>query len=157
MYLADKGASNMNRRTAPWSWIAIVVALGLVAKHPYRMFVHEQAIRDFGLSNVLPSFFTIVFFVLVLSRWRMATFWMFAGLLLGSLSYELSQAEYFRDALPAFYSADQVFDPWDILACIVGWLVAVGLVYFRRNGRPSTSEYVPEQSSPAEAREASRC
>lgn len=45
----------MNRRTAPWSWIAIVVVLGLVAKHPYRSFVHEQALHDFGLSNVLPS------------------------------------------------------------------------------------------------------
>ena len=145
----------MNRRTAPWSWIAIVVVLGLVAKHPYRSFVHEQALYDFGLSNVLPSFFSIILFVFVLSRWR-ATGWVFLGLLLGSLSYELSQMEYFRDTLPVFYSDNQTFDTWDILASIVGWLVAVGLVHFAGSARPSTPAYVAEQSSPADAREASR-
>ena len=145
----------MNRRTAPWSWIAIVVVLGLVAKHPYRSFVHEQALYDFGLSNVLPSFFSIILFVFVLSRWK-ATGWMFFGLLLGSLSYELSQMEYFRDTLRIIYSGGQTFDAWDIVASIVGWLVALGLVRFAGSASSSTPEYVAEQSFPADAPKASR-
>lgn len=146
----------MNRRTAPWSWIVIVAVLGLVARYASRGLVHEHAIYDLGLSNVLPSFFSIVFFVFVLSRWRMASGWAFVGLLLGSLSYELSQMEYFRDTLPVFFSDNQTFDPWEILSRIVGWLVAVGLLYFAGSARPSTLEYVAEQSSPADARKASR-
>ena len=146
----------MNRRTAPWSWILIVVVLGLVAKHAYRSFVHEQAIYDFGLSNVLPSFFTIIFFVFLLSRWRRATGWMFVGLLLGSLSYELSQMEHFRDTLPIFYSGDQTFDAWDILASVVGWLVALGLLHFAGSARSQTPQHVAEQSFSADARKASR-
>jgi len=146
----------MNRRTAPWSWIVIVVVLGLVARYGHRALVHEQAGYDLGLSNVLPSFFTIVLFVFVLSRWRMVSGWAFVGLLLGSLSYELSQMEYFRGMLPVSYSDNQTFDVWDILGSIVGWLVAVGLVHFAGSAMPSTPQHVAEQSFPGDARKGSR-
>jgi hypothetical protein len=59
----------MSRQGAPWPWIVVVVALGLVAKHPYRSFIENEALNDLGLANVLPSFFTIILFVLLLSRW----------------------------------------------------------------------------------------
>jgi hypothetical protein len=67
--------------------------------------------------------------------------------------------EYFSETIPAFYSSSQTFDPWDIVASIAGWGIAVALVRFAGQMTPglhqSARAFLPaapvaEQSIPTD-------
>ena len=129
----------MIKRTAPWFWIVVVILLGVIAKGPYRSYVYEHALNDFGLANVMPSFFTVILFVFLLSRW-----WshpaLFVGILGGSLGTELNHLD----------SAGRTFDVWDMVAIVVGWLVAVALLGFRKAPINLSPGDTAEQSTSAD-------
>ncbi len=129
----------MNIRPAPWSWIAIVMLVGVLAKGPYRAFVRDNELSDFGFANVSPSFFFIAFLVFVVSRWTTNPAAL-AGLLGAAIGTELVQ----------FNVIGRTFDVWDLVAGIAGWSAGIGLLRFGSRSTSPVSENAAEQSIPAD-------
>ena len=118
----------VGRKVPAW-WVWSIIALGIIAKHPYRRFVRDNSIYDLGLSQVLPSFFLPIFVVLLLAhigRLRPAVFF---GLVVGTYTYEISQLDVVKRTVPLLGSVG-TFDMADITAITLGYSISLLLLHF---------------------------
>lgn len=129
----------MTIKSAPWSWIVVALMLSIAAKGPYRVFIRENALNDFGISNVLPGFLFIMFISFAASRWTTQPA-AFAGLLAAGIGTEILQLD----------KPGRTFDWWDLVAVFAGWCVAIALLRFHGKSKSMVAENAAEQRIPAD-------
>jgi glycopeptide antibiotics resistance protein len=93
--------------------------LGFIAKLPFRKFIYENNIYDFGLSGSLPSFLYVIGIIFIFLYFnggedRKRVFMTMLIMTAGALAYEFEQ-----------YFSNMVFDINDVIATILGGLVAL--------------------------------
>jgi glycopeptide antibiotics resistance protein len=105
--------------------------LGFIAKVPYRKFIYENNIFDFGLSDSLPSFLYIIGIIFIFLYFnggenRKRVFMTIIIMTAGALPYEFEQ-----------YFSNMIFDIKDVSATILGGSAALILYMYISKGHQS--------------------
>ena len=111
------------RQLLPW---LLGLCLGGVLSKAVRLPALAQwGFADSGISGVLPSFFFASLLGLVFSVWYRPVH-ACAMAFFGSVLYELDQL-FGLPFTPAFMSSHRTFDPWDLVAVVLGVVFAFAI------------------------------
>jgi len=117
----------VQKRPISSRWLFITAVLGFLAKLVCRPAIVSSGVNDLGLSGVLPNFFWAAFLTLLFAMWMSPRNALGASVVANVL-YELDQLRPggFEDTVIS--SLGRTFDPWDIVATVVGATISYVIV-----------------------------
>ncbi|MEM7203585.1 MAG: hypothetical protein AAF628_25195 [Planctomycetota bacterium] len=99
------------------TWLVVIGSLGALTRLTFRPFVQTHDLQDFGLCGVLPNLLgTMCMAVLLSFHWRARS--AAVGATLAAVVYEFDQRGH----------SLRTFDPWDIVASVIGGGLAFALL-----------------------------